>query len=355
MAPGPPRRAAAAALLTIAASATAAAQQAPTPFAGVVDVTRIVTEVRVVDHDGFPVTGLTPGDFRVKVDGRPAEVESASWVPSTAGAASPKSTGAAPDDAVVASAPGEGRLIVVVVQTDLALRASRTIGLLKLAPQVRAFVASLGDSDRVALFTFGSHLELRSDFTDDHEAVAAMLAPTEVLEGALPAPDPTGPSLSSHLDRDEMRGAASMSRALELIGLALQPIEGTKSLVFVGFALGKMSAGPRVTVGDQYRRAMEALTAARTSVFALDICDADFHSLELGMRILSDDTGGFYIKTHIFPEIAVDKLARVISSYYELSIIPPDGTRDPYRIRIKVQRPRTEVHVRQYHPSSYRW
>jgi hypothetical protein len=100
---------------------------------------------------------------------------------------------------------------------------------------------------------------------------------------------------------------------------------------------------------------MEALTAARTSVFSLDICDADFHSLELGMRILSDDTGGFYIKTHIFPEIAVDKLARVISSYYELSIIPPDGTRDPYRIRIKVQRPRTEVHVRQYHPSSYRW
>ena len=48
----------------------------------------------------------------------------------------------------------------------------------------------------------------------------AVMAPTEVLEGALPAPDPSGPSLSRHLDRDELRGAASMRRALELIGTA---------------------------------------------------------------------------------------------------------------------------------------
>lgn len=332
------------------------AQEPPTPFGGAIDVTRIVTEVRVVDHDGFPVTGLGADDFRVKVDGRDARVESVSWVPAAAGVERPPTAvesiperSAAPED------EAEGRLIVVVVQTDLALRASRTIGLLRVAPHARDFISALAPEDRVALLVVGSRLELRSDFTADHQSVAAMLTPTEVLEGALPAPRPSGPSLAANLDADDMAGTASMSRALELVGLALQPVEGTKSLVFIGFALGRMSAGPRVTVGDQYRRAMEALTAARTSVFALDICDADYHSLELGMRLVSDDTGGFYIKTHIFPEIAMQKLARVISSYYELSIVPPDGTREPYRIKVRVPRRQTDVHVRQYHPSAYRW
>jgi hypothetical protein len=151
-----------------------------------------------------------------------------------------------------------------------------------------------------------------------------------------------------------MRNAASMARALELIGLGLQPISGPKSLLFVGFALGRMSAGSRVTIDDQYARSMEALSAARTSVFSLDICDADYHSLELGLRTVSEDTGGFYIKTHIFPEIALRKLARVLSSYYELAIIPPEATRQPYTLEVSVRRARTEVYVRQHHVPAHR-
>jgi len=302
----------------------------------------------------MPVPGLGPGNFLVKVDGRKAEVESVSWIPSTA-----EQAASAPVVSRHTLEPSaeprkiEGRLIVFVFQKDIALRYSRTVGLLQIAPHAREFVRSFGPDDRVALFVFGSHLEMRADFTNDHDAVSEMITPTEVLAGRMVPPDPDGPSLAATLDPNEMKKTATMSRALELIGQALRPIEGTKSLVFVGFGLGRMSAGPRVTVGDQYERSMEALTAARTSVFSIDITDADAHSLELGMRIISEDTGGFYMKTNVFPEVAMTMLTRVISSYYELSIIPPPDLDDSYTIKVKVDRPKTDVYVRQWHPSSY--
>ena len=43
---------------------------------------------------------------------------------------------------------------------------------------------------------------------------------------------------------------------------------------------------------NQYDEISEALQAARASVFSLDITDADFYSLELGLQTVSDETGG---------------------------------------------------------------
>lgn len=345
-------RAAAAAWLLLGAAAAAAAQE-PTPaaFGGEVEVRRIVTEVRVVGPDGEPFLGLGPQDFEVEVAGARAEVESISWVPTTAGAAA-AATAASAGKAAAPPEP-EGRLIAVLFQVDPAFHASRTSGLLRMTPKAAEFVAGLGPEDRVALLVFRSHLQLRADFTDDHQAVADMLTPSRILQGRRARPGPDGPSLAAHLDAGEARDAASMAAALELIGTALQPIPGPKSLVLFGYALGRMTAGPWITIDDGYRRAMEALTAARTSVFALDITDADFHSLERGLRTVSDDTGGIYVKTHEFPRLAMAKLGRVISSYYELSIIPPPGLGDEYTIEVRVRRPQTEVHVRQHHAASW--
>jgi hypothetical protein len=87
----------------------------------------------------------------------------------------------------------------------------------------------------------------------------------------------------------------------------------------------------------------------------LDITDADWHSLELGLRTVSEDTGGIYLKTHLFPEVAMAKLVRVISSYYELSLVPPPKLGEEYSIEVAVKRPRVEVHVRQEHPAPSMW
>lgn len=342
--------------LVVFAAAAAAQEPVPTPFGSTIEVRRIVTEVRVVDYDGSPVLGLGPEDFRVTISGDPAEVESVLWIPATSEAVELGSAGTAagpgPEDA---ARPAEGRLIVILFQIDFGLHSSRTVGLVRMAPRASEFVANLGPGDRVAVLVFGSHLELRADFTGNHPAVAELLTPTEILQGRTEPPDPDGPSLAAHLAPGEMLDAATMADALELIGRGLHEIQGAKSLVFFGYGLGQMSAGSRVTIDDSYPRAMEALSDARTSVFSLDVTHADAHSLAVGLRRVAEDTGGFYVQTHIFPEAAMSRLTRVISSYYELSIIPPPDLPGAYTIKVKVDRPRTDVYVRQDHASPHIW
>jgi VWFA-related protein len=329
--------------------------QKPTPFGTTVDVTRILTEVRVVDSDGSPILGLGPEDFWVKVGGEPVEVESVLWIPSTAEAAAESAVRTT--EGTIEDRPPrqpEGRLIVILFQVDYAPRHSRTVGLVRMAPRASEFVAGLGPGDKVALFVYSSHLQLRADFTDDLEVIAEMVKTSELLHGKMKSPDRTDPSIGEYFDIEEGKDAASMARALELIGDALQSIPGTKSLVFFGYALGRMSAGHRVTIGDGYPKAMEALSAARTSVFALDITDADYHSLEIGLRAVAEDTGGLYVKTHLFPESAMTRLVQVISSYYELSIVPPPQLKHPYLIDVKVKRRGARIYVRQNHPTGRR-
>jgi VWFA-related protein len=360
---GPPLRIRAAAFaaafvlaLGSGVSTSTAQEPAPTPFGTAIEVRRIVTEVRVVDSDGSPVLGLGPNDFTVEIGGDRAEVESVLWIPSTSDAVDQGTTSPGRElrSEDVQRAP-EGRLIVILFQIDFGLHSSRTVGLVRMTPRASEFVSDLGPGDRVAVLVFDSHLELRADFTDDHRAVAEWLSATEVLGGRFEGPDQPPPLLAEHLDPEAMRDAATMAEALEVIGLALQEIHGPKSLVFFGYGLGQMSAGKRITIDDGYRRAMEALTDSRTSVFSLDVTNADYHSLAVGLRQVADDTGGFYVKTHLFPETAMAKLTRVISSYYELSIIPPPDLKESYSIKITVDRPRTDVYVRQDHPSPHVW
>ena len=340
-------------VMLAAGLSAAAAQETPTPYGTAIEVNRILTEVRVVDRDHLPVPDLRPEEFVVTIDGTRVEVESVTWIPAVAETAvSPRTQATAVEPWTVGSPPApEGRLIIIVFQTDPAPRHARTVGLVKITPLAAEFVRNLGPADRVAMLVFGSHLELRSDFTADHESIAESLNVQEVLRGRSDRLGPSSPSLADHFDFEEARDAASMSSALEVIGNALKPIPGTKSLVFFGFGLGRMSAGTAITVGDGYDRAMQALTAARCSVFSLDFTDADFHSLELGQRKIAEDTGGLYVKTHTFPKNAMKMLTGVISSYYELSIVPPPDLGDSYKIKVKVARRGTTVYVRQYHPS----
>ena len=145
----------------------AEAQEPDARFGTVVEVRRIVTEVRVVDSDGNPVLGLGPEDFRVKVGGKKVDVESVLWIPTTEDAAA-----AAEARGDLQVRPREPRQIVVVFQTDYRPNAYRLAGLVRMAPHAREFVENLSPGDRVALLSFGSHLQLRADFTDDHQAIA---------------------------------------------------------------------------------------------------------------------------------------------------------------------------------------
>jgi len=321
-----------------------AAEQRP-PFHGEVEVTRIVTEVRVIDHDGTPVLGLGPDDFRVSVDGTPAMVETADWRP----APSPRGhrQGAPPRPASRQEAvtpESGGRLIVLLYQIGLDF--ARIEGVYRIEDYASEFLRGLEPSDRVAIAVFTSHLRLHADFTNDFDVLGAELAVTSVIDHSTVEHDGREPSLARYFDFDRAERATNMRQALQIIGDALTPIPGPKSVVLLGWGVGEYRAGGTIWLGQPYIDALKALSDARATVFSLDISTADYHSLEGGLEKLSRDTGGFYMKTHLFPEIAVDKLARTLSGYYELSVIPPPDLAANFRVKVRAKVPGAEVHYR---------
>jgi VWFA-related protein len=330
-----------------AAAAARASAQEPPRFGASVEVRRLLLEVRVVDAGGEPVAELAADDFRVSLGGRRVEAESVTFVPTSSAAAdAASSAGGRPAGPSVAAR--EPRLVVVLFQTDINLY--RIKGVVRMAPQAARFVRGLEAGDLVALFTFESHLELRADFTPDREAVARMLTTREILSGSLEPPPRTEPSIGAFLDPEDAERAATLTEALEVIGGALVPIPGPKSVVFFGWGLGRYNPGHPVIERGSYYPAIDALAAARATVFTLDITSADAHTLEAGLRTVSRDTGGLYIKTYQFPDSAVDKLTRTISSYYELSLMPPDRPFEADALEVTVRRRGAEVYFRRSLP-----
>ncbi len=329
--------------IVLATSASVALPQEE-PFRGEVEVRRIITQVRVIRSDGSPVLGLGPADFLVTVGGRAAEVEAADWfteailLPSDAPHAE-----ALPAEAFQTVPPPRGRLLVLVYQTDL--RPSRITGLVRIDEHAIELVKSLAPEDRVAVAVMGSHLDLHADFTNDFEGLSERLTALEVLQSESVEDDGRQPSLARAFDERKARKATTLSEALEVIADALEPIAGTKAVVVIGWGAGRFQSGPRpVYLGTDYDRAVRALARAHASVFSLDITQADRHTLEEGLQQLADDTGGLYIRTYLFPELSVEKLTRVLTGHYELSVIPPEKKlKKEFKLRVRVDLPGVEV------------
>ena len=256
------RAAALAALLLLAAGGSAAQ---PQPFLERVEVARVVIDVRVVDNDGQPIPGLTPEDFAVRIDEEPVRVETALWVGSdeaegaaveavraadAADSPDPESPGArvggisrmldnyyrpSPDPESPGARVGEsGRLIVFVVQNSTRLLQSRVYGLLRLLRKSEGLLAAVTPSDRVAVLTFGFHLQIWVDFTDDLDRVRTLLA-GEVRTGRPPVLEPRGEvSLLASLSQEQGREIFDIQEALRRIGEALEPLPGSKSVILIG-------------------------------------------------------------------------------------------------------------------------
>jgi VWFA-related protein len=292
-----------------------------------ITVARIVLDVRVTNRDGDPVRGLTSDDFTVEVDGKRAEIESLEWVDDSVGAAALRHE----EDVTVP----EGRLFVVLVQTDFARNNVRLTGQMNFLGYAEKLVAGLHPEDRVAVFSYDSHLKFRLDFTSDKAAVGAAMRAALLTDEPAPPPLVPNPALASRMDRAAMRKVASSEKALTLIGDALRPIPGPKSLLLLGWGLGELSNG-MVRMKPEYLIARRALDASRTSIFALDTTNADYHSLEVGLEQAAHDTGGFSAKTHLFPQIAVDRLHRVLEGHYELEVRRPEAAKArTFSVRVK--------------------
>lgn len=324
--------------LWLLAGGGSAAQQ---PIVERVDVARVIIDVRVVDGDGRPIRGLEPDDFEVRIDDEPVRVESAVWVGEAAGTEAGDG-GAAGENLRSSAIAGflepenRGQLIVFVVQKSLVH--SRALGLLRLLMHSDRLLARVAPADRVAVVSFEHHLKVWLDFTDDLDRVETVLA-EEIMFGRPPVLKPRdGPSLLATISQEEGRRTWEIQEALRRLGDALEPLPGAKSVVLIGYGFGDL----RVVLGmvgstldDRYDDARSALEAARASVFALDVTQADYHTFEHGLQVVAEHTGGFFARTYQrSPRRVLDRVANAITGRYVLFTERPEVEPGEYRIEV---------------------
>jgi len=316
-----------------------------------VTVQRVLVDVRVTDGRGQPITDLSTADFSVELDGRKARVEWSQWIGADPGPAVPDASAAT---AFGAPVPPTGRRIVFLFQKDL--RPSRVEGMIHMMRDASRYVDRMGPQDRAAVVVYEYRLRIWQDFTADRDRLRRVLG-----AGILHDPPSTEPgadmSLVNALDAKAAERAYSPELALLALGNALNRIEGAKSLVLFGYGFGDL----KVPFGDvrasyavqnaDYDRAERALVSSRTTVFALDITQADHHSFETALMGLADETGGFYASTFQLPQVAMNRLDAALRGYYVLSVEKDTkaaaGTE--HDIRVRVGRKGATVLARQYY------
>ncbi|HYH45888.1 MAG TPA: hypothetical protein VEG34_09385 [Thermoanaerobaculia bacterium] len=300
---------------------------------------RIATVVvRVVDGQGAPVAGLGPAELP-----SPEELLAEMAAEKAGAAGGEASAEVAPPPAPAAGA--DGKLVLFFVQADINSPQVRTKGHLLSLPYVRDFLDGLPLADRVAVVSFDSHLKLRLDFTRDRAAAADAVLDAIKFGSKAPLLRDRGPvSLATRFDAAAAVDAASPERALELAARSLFDLPGEKVIVYLGWGLGRYGKGG-VTMTPDYAPAVQALEAARASVFVLDVTEASSHSLEVGLQRVAAESGGTYGRMSGFPAQAAARLARTISGHYVLTL-DGDTVPDAGKVRIEVRKRGSEVLAR---------
>ena len=294
-------------------------------------VARVFVDARVLDGHGRAVPDLRKDQFRVRIDGAPADLLSVTWLSADGARLVPGETPAA-GGGPPAEGP-RGRLVVLFVQKDL--HPTRAPGLLRLLDEARRLVDRLGPEDRVAVVSFAHHLELWQDFTADPPRLRRALAHDVLFEErAGDVPVSPAPSLLRHFDVEAGRRATTPEAALRLVGEALRPVAGSKTLVMLGYGFGER--GPGEALSSDYGPARRALLRAGVAVFTLDVTEADSHTLDVGLRTVARDTGGFYARTHDFAHQAVTRLEEALEGHYVLEVTPPPRSRGAHSIDVRL-------------------
>ena len=215
------------------------------------------------------------------------------------------------------------------MQNSTRLLQSRVYGLLRLLRESEGLLAAVKPSDRVAVLSFGFHLQIWVDFTDDLDRVRTLLA-GEVRTGRPPVLEPRGEiSLLASLSQEEGREIFDIQEALRRIGESLEPLPGSKSVILIGHGFESDT--------DGYAAAQAALQAARASVFTLDVTQAFYHTFEHGLQAVSADTGGFFVRTFEKPPLwAMGLVTNAIAGHYVLFTERPALEPGEYRIAVDV-------------------
>lgn len=270
-------------------------------------VERVVISGRVIDRFGNPIQGLTAADLRLRIDGHEWPIEALDWIGSE-DEAPPSSTMSPAPTARRAETAGPGtrttasRTVVMIFQWEIA--GQKDSGFLRMMRQAEKMIEDSSASDRIAVLGFGSSLHVLQDFTADRGALRQAIESIRSLSfhGRTSVDPPTIASAIAACPSTD-----SIQKAVQCVGVSLQPIPGPKTLLFFGWTIGR----PRRAAWHlEYPAMVDALGKARTSVFVLDVSDG-FHSLAPALIQIAADTGGLYNGGCIYEMAYCADLARV--------------------------------------------
>jgi VWFA-related protein len=312
------------------------------PFTERVDVSRVLIDARVLDDKGAALTGLGAADFTVAIDGGPVRVESVEWIEGGEGDLDTTVTDASEE---IAPPQSDGRLIVMLVQKDL--EPKRAVGLMVMLKIIEPLLQQLRPADRVAVLSFDSRLRVWTDFTSDVDRVRELLTKRVLLRLPPPVIASEGPSLLARLDLESRKRTGGFEDSLQMIGEALEPLPGAKSVVLLGYGFGRFDPSTLgATMTPRYDDARAALQQARASVFSLNVTQANYNSLQAGLQNVSAATGGFYASTYEFPVLAMERVVHALRGYYVLFVEKPDAKAGQHRIDVRLAKRNGRVFAR---------
>jgi VWFA-related protein len=223
----------------------------------------------------------------------------------------------------------------------------RVGGLMRMARRAAGFIEGLHPADRVAVLTYSSRLDLRLDFTNDRERLLDAVRVKAIFG---PVGDPATddePSLLAAYDQQAALDAAVPEAGFKVLAEALEPIPGPKSVVFFGWGLGYRTRS-HVRMRKQYGTVRSLFARSGTAIYALDVTEADWHTLEHGLRKAARETGGFYASTWHHPEVALNRLNHAISGYYLVTFAAPVDTVGYHKLRFRLTRANGLIYARDF-------
>jgi hypothetical protein len=334
------------AILLLAATAAFAQEQEEEPYSETIFVVRYALDVRVTDSFGKAIDDLDAEDFIVKIGGKPAHVEAATWM------AQGRHERAGEDmvfedevleDEVERTDEPEPRSIVILIQTDFDRVSERVLGQMKFIRLSGKILKLLKPTDRVAVLSHDSHLKFRRDFTLDRQSIREAVREALYIDyPPQPAPATDGSSLTGLLDPKEMKKAAHAEAALLLIANALHAIDGPKTIILAGWGTGELQGRSGVQLKPEWYDAVRILDHDHVPVIVLDT--GLQAQLMAGLKATAAATGGMYASAQQFQGQALVRVEGALAGHYALTLRLDDLLKPgAYALDIRVTRKGAEV------------
>jgi VWFA-related protein len=336
----------------------------------------ILIDVNVVDAGGRPVEGLTAGDFKVSVNGRPRQIHTVQFVEA---AREPKAVEQRLPQVSSNRTPAPGRLFMLVMdETNLTIADARALD-----EPLEKFLGELSPVDRVGLVTIpagGPRIDFTTDFRRIRRAVTSVmglgayvspsrhnigLAEALLFEARAPEwtaiiarecggqSDHAAQACQKDVETEarmrlgdiRYRASASLGALLDTVE-SLRRVGGHKYLVLLsgGMVLERQD-GLTITLA-------EAAAAANATIYVLHLerpfVDAGvarpsptlFDDIALGrqgLEVVAGRTRGEVFSVPTSSAFALERIATEASGYYLIGIEAEPGDRDGRAHQVRVE------------------